>query len=312
MGGACDRAGFPSSPSPRRCPAPLPPNGSSKWSVGGERCAPRRHFDQRRRGLHAEPGKQRRELLPDRGLAAGRDRDRPTRPAGQNGPVLFTLSWRADDVGRAARAYVRGRRGHAPEAGHVRHRHVGGLSERRNPRADPAHEEAQLLRDDRRRADGSSDREPGSGTTSTRLNEPDGVLVYEVTATGIANGSTATARLGAPGQNGPAPLRSSARAEWCGVSPFLSASDVAAIKAGGVYYQVESPAFPAGEIRGQLVPAPAVFSCVLDGAQAVPPTSSSATGCGWLDLDPAASIASFEVGVTGLSSPVTARTFTRG
>ena len=78
--------------------------------------------------------------------------------------------------------------------------------------SDPADQEEQLLRDDRRRAGRSPDREPGKRPTSTRLNEPDGVLVYEVTASGIANGSTATARLGAPGQNGPASSRSSERA----------------------------------------------------------------------------------------------------
>jgi CHRD domain len=152
-----------------------------------------------------------------------------------------------------------------------------------------------------------------AGTSSTRLNEPDGVLVYEVTATGITNGSTATARLGAPGQNGPLLFTLfGASGRWCGVSPFLSASDVAAVKAGGVYYQVESAAYPGGEIRGQLVPALAVFSCVLDGAQAVPPAASSATGCGWLELDPIASSLSFEVGVTGLSGPVTGAHFHAG
>ena len=30
-----------------------------------------------------------------------------------------------------------------------------------------------------------------------------------------------------------------ASGKWCGVSPFLTASDVAAIKAGGLYYKVE-------------------------------------------------------------------------
>jgi CHRD domain len=146
----------------------------------------------------------------------------------------------------------------------------------------------------------------GSAASSTRLNEPDGVLVYEVNASGVANGSSMTARLGAPGQNGPILFTLfGAGGQWCGVSPFLSASDVAAVKAGGLYYQVESPAFPGGEIRGQLVPALAVFSCVLDGTQAVPPTNSPATGCGWLELDPGPSTASFHVSVAGLSSPVT-------
>jgi hypothetical protein len=145
------------------------------------------------------------------------------------------------------------------------------------------------------------------GASSTRLNEPDGVLVYEVSASGVASGSTAAARLGNPGANGPVlfPLLG-ASGQWCGVSPFLTASDVVAVKAAGVYYQVESAAFPGGEIRGQLVPAPAVFSCVLDGAQAVPPTGSPATGCGWLEFDPSVSTLVFHLAVTGLSTAVTA------
>ena len=146
----------------------------------------------------------------------------------------------------------------------------------------------------------------GTGSSRTRLNEPDGVLVYEVKATGIAAGSTAAARLGAPGQNGPVlfPLLG-ASGHWCGVSPFLTAADIALVKAGGLYYEVGSPSFPNGEVRGQLLPAVAPFSCVLDGAQTVPPAGSTASGCGWLELDPAASSLSFQFAVAGLSSQVT-------
>lgn len=147
----------------------------------------------------------------------------------------------------------------------------------------------------------------GTGSSSTRLNEPDGVLVYDVKANGIANGSTATARLGLAGQNGPVLFSLfGTSGHWCGVSPFLTASVITSVKAAGIYYQVESPAFPNGEIRGQLLPALAVFSCTLDGAQEVPATGSSAAGCGWLEFNPSTSSLTFQFSVAGLSSPVMA------
>lgn len=58
------------------------------------------------------------------------------------------------------------------------------------------------------------------------------------------------------------------------VSP--TTQQVADLKAGLHYFNVHSTAFPGGEIRGQILPAP--FDAPLSGAQEVPPNASTATG----------------------------------
>jgi hypothetical protein len=145
-----------------------------------------------------------------------------------------------------------------------------------------------------------------SGTASIRLNEPDGVLVYDLETAGIASATAARARLGAAGSNGPVVFTLvGAPGHWCGVSPFLTLADVAAVKSGGMYLEIASAAFPGGEVRGQIVPARGVFSCVLDGAQEVPPTGATGSGCGWLEFDPQTALLAFQISVTGLSGPPT-------
>jgi hypothetical protein len=69
-----------------------------------------------------------------------------------------------------------------------------------------------------------------------------------------------------------------------------------------MYFNVHSAAFPGGEIRGQIIQAKHVFSAMIDGARVGPPTPSTSTGCGRLELDPATSTLSYVVDLTPLSS----------
>ncbi len=61
-----------------------------------------------------------------------------------------------------------------------------------------------------------------------------------------------------------------------------------ALMAGDLYVNVHSSAFPAGEIRGQILPAPPYsFGAVIDGFQEVPPTpDATAMGTAYLTLSP--------------------------
>jgi CHRD domain/Prealbumin-like fold domain len=95
---------------------------------------------------------------------------------------------------------------------------------------------------------------------------------------------------GAPGVNGPivfdmgSPL-SPVVATWSGMTPANSAD----LLAGNLYVNIHTPGRPGGEIRGQLVPRTVDFvPFTMNGAQVVPPGTTSATGTCTADLNDAA------------------------
>lgn len=76
-------------------------------------------------------------------------------------------------------------------------------------------------------------------------------------------------------------------ASHCCLNPFvnlqvgpLSASTLAALRAGDTYVRIDTPRAPTGEVRGQIEPAvlDRPLSGAIDGAQAVPPGSPAITG----------------------------------
>ena len=71
-------------------------------------------------------------------------------------------------------------------------------------------------------------------------------------------------------------------------SPVLTTAQEADLKAGLYYVNIHSPAFPGGEIRGQLStnPGPTItLKATLNGASEVPPTNSTATGTATLTFN---------------------------
>ena len=96
----------------------------------------------------------------------------------------------------------------------------------------------------------------------------------------------------------------------------LTDAQLATLKAGGLYFNVHSAAFPGGEIRGQI--ARNVRFASLNAASEVPTNPSAATGTGTLVVDPTtraasgsitlagitASAAHIHLGATGLNGPV--------
>ena len=71
---------------------------------------------------------------------------------------------------------------------------------------------------------------------------------------------------------------------WVSPTTVLTEAQAASLTSGNFYANVHSAAFPGGEIRGQLYLPAKVAN--LSGAQEIPPNPSTATGTGWLMVNP--------------------------
>ena len=80
----------------------------------------------------------------------------------------------------------------------------------------------------------------------------------------------------------------------------MTDAQIATIKAGGLYFNAHSAAFPGGEIRGQI--ARNVRFANLNAVQEVPTNASTATGVGTLVVDPATRAASGGITLTGMTA----------
>lgn len=65
----------------------------------------------------------------------------------------------------------------------------------------------------------------------------------------------------------------------------LTSAQVTALRDEGLYINLHTSNNPAGEIRGQIIPKPSAFSASLEGAQEVPPVTTSAFGSALLILN---------------------------
>lgn len=106
-----------------------------------------------------------------------------------------------------------------------------------------------------------------------------------------------------PGISGPIvfPLTQTAPGSGIWVSApdaTMTEAQLSALRAGRLYFNAHSVAFPNGEIRGQI--GHHVGNAILRGAEEVPPTSSSATGTGTLVIEPMTRAAAGSITVSGL------------
>ncbi|HXG37605.1 MAG TPA: CHRD domain-containing protein [Bacteroidota bacterium] len=81
---------------------------------------------------------------------------------------------------------------------------------------------------------------------------------------------------------------------------------------GRLYVNIHTGQYPGGEIRGQvLLSGPVTFTARLEGAQEVPPVSTTAAGTGSVTLNPNGTV-TWDATVTGLSGAITGSHFHNG
>ncbi len=140
-------------------------------------------------------------------------------------------------------------------------------------------------------------------------------LAYRITYADLDGSLTAAHfHLGYSGENGGVlqPISfngNTAQGYWQSIPDTL----VGDLLTGGVYINIHSSQYPAGEIRGQIRPAKGVgFSISLDGSQSVPAVVTDGTGTGWAVVDSTGTNLRYEITVAGLSSTLTAAHFHLG
>jgi hypothetical protein len=95
----------------------------------------------------------------------------------------------------------------------------------------------------------------------------------------LVTGTGASIHVGAVGVNGALIVSlSGGPSVWTGTSATLSAADKLSLRSGDFYVEIDSAAFPAGELRGQLFAQPLLFGSHLTGDQETPPVGTSAFG----------------------------------
>jgi hypothetical protein len=125
-------------------------------------------------------------------------------------------------------------------------------------------------------------------------------VTYFVTSW-LVTGTAAHMSTGAVGVNGPVLFTlSGGPSVWSGTTPVLGATDIANLRASGLYVDIDSAANPNGEIRGQIVPRPILFGSHLTGGQETPPTGSSALGDATFQVNSTGTI-TYSVMTSGLS-----------
>lgn len=155
--------------------------------------------------------------------------------------------------------------------------------------------------------DGSQEVPPNrtleTGEAVAFLHEPDNVVVTAVQTTMGSRATAAHFHIAGVGSNGPVVFPLNGVGDYCGVSRPLTASEVTALNASGMYVNVHSAAFPGGEIRGQVLPASGdeLFAGQLNGRNEVPPNASAANGAACVDITPSGTIR-YRVTTTGVAA----------
>ena len=127
-----------------------------------------------------------------------------------------------------------------------------------------------------------------SGSASFSFFDTSGALTGSATTSGVS-ATAAHIHNGAAGINGPVVITLSESSAGSGVwnvpaQTSLTPDQSAALRAGNLYVNVHSMAFPGGQIRGQI--GREVRTAIMNGSQQNPPIATSAAGNGIVSVDP--------------------------
>jgi Cu/Zn superoxide dismutase len=151
----------------------------------------------------------------------------------------------------------------------------------------------------------------GTGIGTVVLNTAETQITINLTFSGLSSNTNAAHIHGAAAAGSNAGVLF----DFSGVTPAatsgtipqqtfaITPAQVTQLKAGQFYFNIHTINFGGGEIRGQILAAPAVkFSANLTGAQQVPPVASSGTGTGTVQLNATENQITVDLTFSGLSS----------
>lgn len=142
-------------------------------------------------------------------------------------------------------------------------------------------------------------RSSAGGLAVVRVNV-DASLTYRVVVWGM-DGTAAHFHDAPFGQDGPITHALAGGPHvYSGTTVPADAATLAKLARGDLMVNVHSEAYPIGEVRGQILPAPNLFGGPMDGGQEVPPVRTPASGYGFLWLK-ANGTGSYMVEVDGMS-----------
>ncbi|NCF14865.1 MAG: CHRD domain-containing protein [Gammaproteobacteria bacterium] len=146
-----------------------------------------------------------------------------------------------------------------------------------------------------------------SGRAATTLDSATGTVTVHAQVTDLDDATEAHMHQAFAGATGPVVIALSKDladpGHWFADGQVLNAAALTAFDNGQLYVNVHSPTYPAGEIRGQVLPEGiAVLFAELSGDQEVPIVETTADGLATLTLDEAGSTLTVHVNTLGLDN----------
>jgi hypothetical protein len=132
-----------------------------------------------------------------------------------------------------------------------------------------------------------------------------GTMKYNFTITGVTGAYTVShMHRGAPGVSGTVVFGFAGGPTTFAGSAPIAPADVALLLAGGTYVNFHSTVNPAGDIRGQVVPANTTLVSIANGTKEIPPIPGVGSGTATFTINPGNTI-TYSGTFSGLTGPIT-------